>query len=209
MYQLGQILVTTVTKVDKEYQVSNLLTMRNNDRTRVNNQFCNAWVWFALPQALLDSVSARQGEEATMETLHGVTQKQGSIKVDLCNKSLVLNFHNTEGVQREIARMNSLGLPHQGDWLSVVPCPALGLHLRGPEFISCQSRQLEAGKRWLGHCHKEKSNGHQIKAHRGNGLQTLHGWQSLLFAMAMMTKGICQRNSNHCFLPRPGLDYRK
>ena len=75
--------------------------------------------------------------DTLMETLHGVTQKQGSIKVDLCNKSLVLNFHNTEGVQREIARMNSLGLPYQGDWLSVVPCPALGLHLRGPEFISC------------------------------------------------------------------------
>ena len=78
MYQLGQILVTTVTKVDKEYQVSNLLTMRNNDRTRVNNQFCNAWVWFALPQALLDSVSARQGEEATMETR--VSQKNQNSK---------------------------------------------------------------------------------------------------------------------------------
>ena len=97
---------------------------------------------FALPQSLLDSVSARQGEEATLETLTGVSQKQGSLKVDLCNKSLLLNYFNTEGVQREIARMNSLGLPHQGDWLSVVPCPALGLHLRGPEFVTCLKYRL-------------------------------------------------------------------
>ena len=97
---------------------------------------------FTLPQPLLDSVSARQGEEATLETLTGVTQKEGSLKVDLCNKSLLLNYFNTEGVQREIARINSLGLPHQGDWLYVVPCQALGLHLRGPEFVSCLKYRL-------------------------------------------------------------------
>ena len=31
--------------------------------------------------------------------------------------------------------MSSLGLPHAGSWLSVVPSPALGLHLRASEFI--------------------------------------------------------------------------
>ena len=31
--------------------------------------------------------------------------------------------------------MASLGLPHTSDWLSVCPSPALGLHMRGPEFI--------------------------------------------------------------------------
>ena len=31
--------------------------------------------------------------------------------------------------------MASLGLPHAGNWLSVVPSPALGLHLRPSEFI--------------------------------------------------------------------------
>ena len=36
---------------------------------------------------------------------------------------------------REIARLASLGLPHAGSWLSVVPSPALGLHLRPAEFI--------------------------------------------------------------------------
>ena len=32
------------------------------------------------------------------------------------------------------ARLASLSLPHSGDWLNVVPCPALGLHMRGVEF---------------------------------------------------------------------------
>ena len=36
---------------------------------------------------------------------------------------------------REIARMASLGLPHASSWLSVVPSPSLGLHLRAAEFI--------------------------------------------------------------------------
>ena len=31
--------------------------------------------------------------------------------------------------------MSSLGLPHAGDWLSVVPSPALGLHLKPAEFV--------------------------------------------------------------------------
>ena len=97
---------------------------------------------FTLPQPLLDCVSARQGEEASTESLTGVTQKMGSLKVDLSNKSLLLNFHNAEGSAREIARMSSLGLSHSGDWLSVVPCQALGLHLRGQEFITCLKYRL-------------------------------------------------------------------
>ena len=35
---------------------------------------------------------------------------------------------------RDTARLASLGLPHAGDWLNVVPSPALGLHLRPAEF---------------------------------------------------------------------------
>jgi hypothetical protein len=35
---------------------------------------------------------------------------------------------------RDKARMGSLGLPHTGDWLNVVPSPTLGLHLRPSEF---------------------------------------------------------------------------
>ena len=89
----------------------------------------------ALPQPLLDCITARQGEEATTESLEGLTQKMASQAIDLNNQSMLLNHYKAEGCTREIVRMASLGLPHSGDWLSVVPCPALGLYLRGPEFL--------------------------------------------------------------------------
>ena len=43
---------------------------------------------------------------------------------------------------REIARLKSLGLPHAGDWLSVTPQSALGLHLRPPEFVPALKYRL-------------------------------------------------------------------
>ena len=58
-----------------------------------------------------------------------------SLKVDLLNQSLLLQQVTEEGEAREIARMASLGLPHAGSFLSVVPSPSLGLHLRAAEFI--------------------------------------------------------------------------
>ena len=58
-----------------------------------------------------------------------------SLKVDLRNQSLLQQHISEEGEVREIARLASLGLPHAGSWLSVVPSPALGLHLRPAEFI--------------------------------------------------------------------------
>ena len=87
-----------------------------------------------LPQPLLDAISARQGDEATTESLTGVTQKMASLKIDQQNQLLLLNYYSMEGDVREIARLASVGLQHAGDWLSVNPNPALGLHLRGPEF---------------------------------------------------------------------------
>ena len=95
-----------------------------------------------LPEALLDSISARQGEPVDAESLVGVSQKMASLKVDLKNQSHLLNFLNAEGDTREIARMASLGLPHASDWLSVCPSPALGLHMRGPEFICALKYRL-------------------------------------------------------------------
>ena len=55
--------------------------------------------------------------------------------MDLLSQSLLLQHYTEEGEAREIARMASLGLPHAGSWLSVVPSPSLGLHLRAAEFI--------------------------------------------------------------------------
>ena len=38
--------------------------------------------------------------------------------------------------------MASAGLEHSGDWLGAIPCPALGLHLRGPEFTASLKYRL-------------------------------------------------------------------
>ena len=84
---------------------------------------------------MLDRISLKQGDQASTESLTGVSQKAASLKVDLFNQSLLLNQLTEEGKVREIARLRSLGLPRAGDWLSVVPLPALGLHLRGLEFV--------------------------------------------------------------------------
>ena len=95
-----------------------------------------------LPQPLLDQISAKTGEEVSVESLIGVSQKSASLKVDLLKQSLLLLQINEEGLTREIARMASLGLPHAGNWLSVVPSPSLGLHLRAAEFVPIMKYRL-------------------------------------------------------------------
>ena len=47
--------------------------------------------------------------------------------------ALIEKIKNTG--EREIARMASLSLPQAGAWLNCPPLPALGLHLRGLEFV--------------------------------------------------------------------------
>ena len=89
----------------------------------------------SLPQSVLEDISAKQGEDIETASLVGVTQKAASLKVDLLNQSLLINHITEEGEAREAARMASLGLPHAGSWLRVVPSPALGLHLRAAEFV--------------------------------------------------------------------------
>ena len=96
----------------------------------------------ALSQELLDSLTTKQGEEATMASLQEQTQKIVSAVIDLSNKHLLSNRINEEAGEREIARLASLGLPHAGDWLNVPPIPALGLHLRPQEFISTVKYRL-------------------------------------------------------------------
>ena len=45
---------------------------------------------FSLPQPLLDTISIQTGEDTTVETMTGVSQKKASLKVDLLKKSLLL-----------------------------------------------------------------------------------------------------------------------
>ena len=68
------------------------------------------------------------------ESLTGLTQQMVSAKVDLANQTL-LSSKILEVGEREVARMASLSLPQAGAQVNCPPLPALGLHLRGPEFV--------------------------------------------------------------------------
>ena len=89
---------------------------------------------------VLATLSIQLNEEATVESLTGLTQRMVSAKVDLANQTL-LKPRILEAGEREAARWASLSLPQAGAWLNCPPLPALGLHLRGPEFVvACKFR---------------------------------------------------------------------
>ena len=96
----------------------------------------------AFPAALLATISAKMGEDATVESLYGQSQKAASLAINLRNLHLLSDFFNREGSTREVARLASLGLRYAGAWLNLVPCPALGLHLRPQEFIAAVKYRL-------------------------------------------------------------------
>ena len=83
-----------------------------------------------LPQPLLDRIAAKTGEEITVETLMGVSQKNVSLKIDLFNRSVLLLHFSEKGDKREIARMASLGLPHAARVLGEAPFDPQGVRLR-------------------------------------------------------------------------------
>ena len=85
--------------------------------------------------ALLTYLSDKMGEEASIESLTGVPQRAVSLTINLNNSKLLSNHINELGEVREKARLNSVGLPHSGDWLNVLPSPTLGLHIRSAEFV--------------------------------------------------------------------------
>ena len=76
------------------------------------------------------------GEEAFLDSLHGVSQKAVSLKINLNNLQLLSNYISGLGDVRETARLASVGLPHAGDWLNVMPSPILGLHMKPAEFVA-------------------------------------------------------------------------
>ena len=87
-----------------------------------------------LPQQLLEDISLRTGEDASVESLWGLSQKMLSFKVDNQNLSLLMQQLENGASVREVARLKSLGLPYSGAWLLTPPIPALGLHLKPSEF---------------------------------------------------------------------------
>ena len=75
------------------------------------------------------------GEEATIDSLTGATQRAVSLTINLNTSQLLSNHINGLGDVREMARLLSVGLPHAGDWLNVIPSPTLGLHMKSGEFV--------------------------------------------------------------------------
>ena len=75
------------------------------------------------------------GEEATTIWLQGLSQKKMSAMIDEQNFLSLKTMLAREGDAREVARLNSLGLPYAGAWLEAVPITALGLYLLPSEFV--------------------------------------------------------------------------
>jgi hypothetical protein len=96
----------------------------------------------SLPQGILDTISAKQGQAVTTEQLDGENQKAVSAAIETHAKTLLSDHIAREGSVRDQARLASLGLPHAGAWLYVTPCPALGLHLRAQEFVTAVKYRL-------------------------------------------------------------------
>ena len=70
-------------------------------------------------------------EILTLDSVEGACQKELSLRVDSrLHDTLIDDAEST----RDKARLASVGLSHAGDWLTVIPCPALGLQLRSQEF---------------------------------------------------------------------------
>ena len=77
------------------------------------------------------SVLLDEEEVFSDESVRGLSQKQLSLKIDEKDHEKLLAGAE---LVRDKARLNSVQLPHAGDWLNVVPSPSLGLQLRPPEF---------------------------------------------------------------------------
>ena len=66
-----------------------------------------------------------------LASLAGSSQKELSRKLDTLDSE---DLRESVSRVEDRARLSSLSLKHSGDWLNVVPCPALGFHMRGVEF---------------------------------------------------------------------------
>ena len=85
--------------------------------------------------ALLTYLGAKMGEEASLDSLIGVSQKAVSLKINLMDLQLLSKYISGLDEVRETARLASLGQPHSGDWLNVMPSPTLGLRMKPDEFV--------------------------------------------------------------------------
>ena len=88
-------------------------------------------------------VAGKMGNNtASLHSLQGLFQREISIAINMNNLQILKNHITGLENVGDIARLASLGLPHAGEWLNVIPSPALGLHLRPPEFITSVKYRL-------------------------------------------------------------------
>ena len=100
-----------------------------------------------LPPALLQRLAHLRSEETDMESLLKLEGGQHALSLEIDQvaseelKTEVAALGGVRGV-RECARITCLQQPYAGSWLNVVPSPALGLHLRGSEFVPAVKLRL-------------------------------------------------------------------
>ena len=94
-----------------------------------------------LPDHLLAALLATMGEEVAVADLVGVPQYQLGAKVDIRQRKLLEERVGEEEVEVR-ARLQSLTLPHAGDWLHAAPILALGLHMQPQEFFLAVAYRL-------------------------------------------------------------------
>ena len=145
--------------------------------------------------ALLTYLSAKMGEEATIESLSDATQRAVTLKINLHKLQLLTNHIDGLDNVREKARLTSLGLPHAGDWLNVLPSPTLGLHMRAAEFVVSVKYRLgvpvfsEAGQYPACNHHSDELGDHAISC--GNQGERIARHDSLRDAMYAVTQTAC------------------
>ena len=82
-------------------------------------------------------------EEVTEAELVGVPQNLLGLRVDQEQRRSLLDGVGVGEEEVEVmARLQSLTLPHAGNWLNVAPILSLGLHLRPREFVMAAKYRL-------------------------------------------------------------------
>lgn len=84
---------------------------------------------------MLRRLADKTGEEENTAALRSSTQREISKRIDAHNLQTFTTHTRDRDSVRDVARLNSLGLPNSGAWLNVLPSPSLGLHLKPAEFI--------------------------------------------------------------------------
>jgi hypothetical protein len=148
-----------------------------------------------IQQPLLTYLSAKMGEEANIDSLSGSTKRAISLTIHLNNLQLLSNHINELDNVREKARLTSVGLPHAGDWLNVLPSPTLGLHIRPAEFVTSVKYRLgvpvftEAGQCPACNHHSDILGDHAISC--GNMGERIARHDSLRDAIFAVTQTAC------------------